>query len=670
MYHETVVQRRVEAVEKALKLKLKRRTVAEVDTMRARLEAVLDEEGKPKRNWLQEELDFIRDERLMVKCSYRYWLDRYATLQRDGSIGGGVGRVQLWSSQEMALAKIGEIELANWDARQRGEPVDGICVVLHKARQLGACLGAGHKVLLASLKWRNIEDIKLGDKVVALDEHIVGGSGCARKMRTATVTGLYSSIAPTMKVTLANGQRFTCTPHHRFLASRKYAHSRRAKLSWVEAKDLTTNHVLRTFTPLWQEHKTFEDGWFGGLIDGEGSMASASRSGVACCVAQAGGAVFDSVKDYLSKNNYPYRVEADYRKASDTSKLGNKIVFKACISDTGELFRLIGTTRPKRFINYDWWSGKELPNNRHTCGHDVAVVSVEPSVDQMVYDIETDTHTYVADGFCSHNTAVSRTLLVHRETNYPHIRGMAASIDDDKIMELYDRDKLCIDNLPFYLKPSMSYDVKAAHMYFDKLDSRMLYQQSRQQSGLGQGRQFDIAHLTECAFWPYPNMIELDFFPALPLGINTLCILESTANGLGGWWYDFTEDVRKGLQRRWKYIFAPWYIESKKNRAQPPLDWTPSEMTMQHARKVYETSREYTGRDVLLDKSQLYWYETERNAALRRGKLNLFLTNFCATPEESFQHTGNSQFSVEVLERIRLGTLNPHYYELNVPSCQ
>jgi hypothetical protein len=263
-------------------------------------------------------------------------------------------------------------------------------------------------------------------------------------------------------------------------------------------------------------------------------------------------------------------------------------------------------------------------------------------------------------------TALSRIILCHRLTNYRHMRGMAASIDDDKIMELYDRDKLCIDNLPFYLKPEIGYDVKAEHLYFSKLDSRILYQQSRQQSGLGQGRQFDLAHLTECAFWPYPNMIELDFFPTLPLGINTLCMLESTANGMGGWWYDFTEDVRKGLQRRWRYIFAPWYIESKKNKAHPPSTWNPTDLTMQHARKVYETSRQFTGRDVLLDKEQLYWYETERSAALRRGKLNLFLTNYCATPEESFQHTGNSQFSVETLERIRLGTINPHYYDISI----
>jgi hypothetical protein len=401
MYHEKVVQWRIEALEKALNIRIRQRSVAEVDDFRLRLEQLLDDKGNLTRKLMQEELDFIRDERFLSKCSFRYWADRYATFQKDGSEGGGVGRVKFWHSQEAALRIISQIDLNNWEAKIRGESVDGICVVMHKARQLGA-------------------------------------------------------------------------------------------------------------------------------------------------------------------------------------------------------------------------------------------------------------------------TALSRTLGVHKHTNYQHIRGMAASIDDDKIMELYDRDKLCIDNLPFYLRPNIGYDVKASHLYFDKLDSRILYQQSRQQSGLGQGRQFDFAHLTECAFWPYPNMIELDFFPALPLGINTMCILESTANGMGGWWYDFTEDVRRGLQRRWHYIFAPWYIEPRKNRAHPPLDWNPSDMTMKHARKVYETSREYTGKDILLEREQLYWYETERAAALRRGKLNLFLTNYCATPEESFQHTGNSQFSVETLERIRLGTIPPNYYEVNV----
>ena len=61
---------------------------------------------------------------------------------------------------------------------------------------------------------------------------------------------------------------------------------------------------------------------------------------------------------------------------------------------------------------------------------------------------------------------------------------------------------------------------------------------------------------------------------------------------------------------------------------------SPSPETMAHAKKVYETSREFVGRAVLLPKEQLYWYETERESARRRGSLAIFLTNYCSTPEE------------------------------------
>lgn len=398
MYSEKIVAKNLEKVEKSQNLRLKRLSVEKVDVFRARIDAKFNPDGKLTAELAPEEQKFIRNEVLVCKFDFRYWAERYAVIPRDGIEGGGVGRIKFWASQELALSHLGKFEEANHEAQDAGQAVDGICVVAHKARQLG-------------------------------------------------------------------------------------------------------------------------------------------------------------------------------------------------------------------------W------------------------------------------------TMLARLLKMHRSTLWQHMRGMAASVDDDKIMELYDRDKLILDNLPAYLRPSVGYDVKAAHLYFEKLNSRMLYQQSRQQSGLGQGRQFDLAHLTECAFWPNPRMIEFDFFPTLPLSINTLCMLESTANGRGNWWHSFTEEVRKGYHRRWKYIFTPWYIEERKYRAAFPVDWKPSEATAAHAKKVYETSKEFTGRDVLLPKEQLYWYETEHESARRRDSLALFLTNYCATPEESFQHTGQSQFSVETLERIRLNVREPAYYD-------
>jgi len=266
------------------------------------------------------------------------------------------------------------------------------------------------------------------------------------------------------------------------------------------------------------------------------------------------------------------------------------------------------------------------------------------------------------------HTMLGRALAMHRLTTNPHTRGMAASIDQSKVQELYDRDKLIYDHLPWYMRPALTFDVKAEHLYFGAVNSRLLYQQANQQSGLGQGRQFDTAHLTEVASFPYPSMLEHDFFPTLPQNPYTLCILESTAQGRRNFWHEFTERVRRGRTARWIYCFVPYYVEPKKYRRTPPVGWTPSDLTMLHAKKVYESSREFTGRDVMLAKETLYWYETTRQEYQESGKLNLFLTNYAATPEESFQHTNLSAFSTETIEKLRLATRSGTPYEVHTTA--
>jgi len=264
-------------------------------------------------------------------------------------------------------------------------------------------------------------------------------------------------------------------------------------------------------------------------------------------------------------------------------------------------------------------------------------------------------------------TMLARMITCHRLTLWKDQRAMAASVDDDKRRELYERDMLIFNNLPWYLRPLLPWRTgtagtheKADHINFDSLNTKILYQQANQMSGLGQGRQFEIGHLTECASWPYPRIIRLDFFPTLPQSIHTVCILESTAQGRGNWWHEFSEDVRLGNYREWHYIFIPWYTEVTKYRAKHPTNWNPSETTLLHARKVHETSPEFLhGEHVTLTKEQLYWYETSRYSALKTGELNIFLTNYCATPEESFQHTNESAFPFETLERLRLQSRMP-----------
>jgi hypothetical protein len=87
-----------------------------------------------------------------------------------------------------------------------------------------------------------------------------------------------------------------------------------------------------------------------------------------------------------------------------------------------------------------------------------------------------------------------------------------------------------------------------------------------------------------------------------------------------------------------------------------------------YAHKIIETSQEWIGKVYTPPDEHLYWWETERAAAVRSGVLNIFLTNYCASPEESFQHTNQSAFPPETLEKYRLGTSQAMPFEF-IPSA-
>jgi hypothetical protein len=261
-------------------------------------------------------------------------------------------------------------------------------------------------------------------------------------------------------------------------------------------------------------------------------------------------------------------------------------------------------------------------------------------------------------------TTLGRLITMHRITTQSQRRALAASVDDDKIQEMYDRDKLVYDNLPWYLKPDLLYDEKRQHIHFNNLNSRILYQVSSQKSGIGVGRQVDIHHLTELSTWTNPQAVELDFFPSIPRSIHTFGFEESTPYGRGNWWHTWTERVRKGKSERWRYCFIPWYAELSKYRSNPPDDWKPSDVSMLHAQKIHETSGLYIGHSLMLPRENLYWWETTRDEYRQGGKLNFFYTNFSATPEESFQHSTVSAFPAEWLEEMRLRTKLGQTFEI------
>jgi len=252
-------------------------------------------------------------------------------------------------------------------------------------------------------------------------------------------------------------------------------------------------------------------------------------------------------------------------------------------------------------------------------------------------------------------TALIRLISMHRMLFYRSTRCITASLDEPKVKGLYTTDKVILDNLPHFLRPAVLFDVKNEHIELEHLKSRLLYQQASQRAGVGTGGQFDINHMTEVALWPTPERLQFDLLPAIPQALSTFLGWESTANGRGNFWHEFTESVRRREEgfERWIYVFTPWYLNRNKNRLIAPVDWTPDAKTVEHAKLVEETSHEFADATVILNRDQMYWWESEYRANKKLGTLHLFLTNYPATPEQSFQTHRHPALPIETIEWMR-----------------
>jgi hypothetical protein len=268
-------------------------------------------------------------------------------------------------------------------------------------------------------------------------------------------------------------------------------------------------------------------------------------------------------------------------------------------------------------------------------------------------------------------TMFCQAMLAHRTVFYAGYRALTASVEDDKTQDVHIRFTTIIDRLPRWMIPVIASRQKDKGMIFDHTGekSKMMLQDSMQQKGLGQGEQWDGVHFTEVASWPNAReTIQNHFFPTVATSIRAMAFMESTAQGMGNWWHKATEQARKGRLDRWRYCFVPWYAEKNKYMAYPSPDWAPNAETVAMANRIESTSREFMGYDYSPTREQLYWYERAYSAAIEDRSLNYFLANFCATPEESFQHSGVSIFSAERLQLLRSGEATPSPYIVQTPQ--
>lgn len=523
--------------------------------------------------------------------------------------------------------------------------------VILKARQHGFCLDPQTRVLTADLCWVPIGNLMPGQQIIAVDEYPLGGKGQARKMRTATVHAAVEVYRKAYRITFDDGRSVVCTGQHPWLSKKANSQSDWRKIESENKKKLTVGTWVRWMTKPW-DAPTAEDGWFGGMLDGEGTMANGNSS-MGLSVSQRNGPVFNRLIDYCQSRGYAWRIESD--KAERKSKYGKAPVPRICLGRMDELFRVIGQCRPTRFLGKHWWEGRELPGKRNSGIGWARITSIEPLDERTMIDLQTSTGTYIAEGFVSHNTTIIDLLMLDQCVFNSNISAgiIAHNLDDaGKIF----RNKILFPykHLPDQLRSARPLEKDTGQeLVFDNGSSIGVGTSMRS----GTLQYLHVSEFGKIAA-KYPDKareIATGSFNTVHAG--QYIFVESTAEGRGGRFFDITKKARKhaelvasGAARLtemdFKFHFFPWYHK-------PEYTMDPAGVPIPEHYQRYFLELEVT-EGVALTPGQRAWYVKKSAMLVEEGETDEDMKReFPSTPDEAFMVSVKGTYYGAIMAKLR-----------------
>ena len=519
--------------------------------------------------------------------------------------------------------------------------------IILKARQLGFCVSPETRILTANMRWVAAASLQHGDELVGVDERPPGGRGQARRMRTGVVQAAVSVKRKAFRITFDDGRELVCTDRHPWLSKKGGDCAEWRSISG------DGNHVVgrlragtkvRWITKPWGE-PTVEDGWFGGMLDGEGSLSNGNRSGTSVCIAQLRGPVWDRLLRYASERSYNFRTEDDATER--LTKYGKEPVPKVVFSRMDEMFRLIGQTRPTRFINRHWWDGRELPGKRSGIGWS-KITGIEPLGERELIDLQTSTGTYIAEGFVSHNTTLITLFILDACLWNDNMQAGIIADTDDKAKEIFsDKIKFAYDNLPTGLRRARTTVVDSMHSI--KFDNGSEIQVGTSMRGTTK-QYLLISELGKIAAEAPQKAEEIKTGAFNTVHAKQFLFVESTARGREGLFYDLCESAVEDQQMKreltdlsFKFHFYPWFLEDTYCVPDEQLDRVV--MSKEDA-DYFDKVQQRMACD--LSPGQRAWYiET------RRTQGELMKREYPSTPEEPFEAGNEGRILRHEMARVR-----------------
>lgn len=234
----------------------------------------------------------------------------------------------------------------------------------------------------------------------------------------------------------------------------------------------------------------------------------------------------------------------------------------------------------------------------------------------------------------------------------PRVRAVVLAHDESTVVTLFETPARFFDRLPPFLKPRTRYSNRRELIFSHAADGSLLDSHyivgTAGNTDVGRGRDVDLLHLSEAAF--YPNLESILSGIGEAMRPNAKARIETTYKFTTPSAAKFRELYHEALigQNKWNVQFFAWFEDPEYRMATPPdFELTEEEQDLKER--------------FSLDDSQLAWRRSKK-----RDLGADFESEYPATAQDAFKvRVGTARFSLDALELMRAKCRSPIHVEDN-----
>ena len=233
------------------------------------------------------------------------------------------------------------------------------------------------------------------------------------------------------------------------------------------------------------------------------------------------------------------------------------------------------------------------------------------------------------------------SLLLHASLYSPGAEIKIQSYDLASANYLFGMLQNMFSHLDIPEKPEPRRNAAGELSFYQPHGGRITTESGRKQE-TGRAFQLRAFHASEVAFWESAEQIMLGVSSALSeTDPNSIAVMESTANGVGGYFYRKYQEAMAGKAGAYRAMFLAWHSFDEYT-AKAPEGFSKKDLTKRE-REIMEVHG--------LDLDRMFWYQNILKDKCD-GREELRAQEYPSDDEEAFMASGACRFKATVLVKL------------------